>query len=255
MINIIYDSFSLQANGITTSEVSGIYGAPPRDLQIENIAGADGGVLVDAKYRPRPIILEGHITGSDQQDTEEKIQLFKRAMNKEEKELKIDDEGDFTTYTASFSALEMQRNRGLTKANYRMQMMCAEPTGLVGGVVSLINTTSTQNSDLIALNVVGSYKAQPQVSITIDSFTGSGDQSVSFRNSKNFAGITITRTWTAGDEITIDSLNLDVTVNGSVVDFTGIFPEFEPGSGTALYSDTFSARSSDIVATYNKRKL
>lgn len=255
MISIDYDSYNMQANGVTTSNIQGLYGAPPRDLQIENIAGADGGVLVDSKFRPRTISVSGTITGATQLELETRITLFNRAMNKVEKELRIEDEGSFIVYTATPGVIQVERPRGLTKADFAVEFTCSNPIGLEKGVLTLLSDTYTTATAQSAINVLGSYQADPVISMTLNSFTGSGDQSITIRNAKNFAGITITRTWTAGDEIEIDCGSLDVTVNGSLVDYSGLFPSWQPGDGTVTYEDTLTTRDVDITMTYNKRKI
>lgn len=255
MIGVIYDSFNMQTGGVTVSTINGVYGAPPIDLQIENIAGADGGVLVDRKYRPRPIVLQGHITSETQLELETSIQQLNRALNKEEKSLQIEDEGTYTVFTATPAVVSIERPRGLTKANFSIEFMCAEPIGYNEGTLSLLTDTYTLSSELSSVEVQGSYKAEPLISLVINSFTGTGERSVSVRNALNFGGITISREWTAGDEVEINCLSLDVTVNGVPTEFSGVFPAWEAGSGTVSYDDTFTARDTDIVMTYTKRKL
>lgn len=255
MIDVVYDSFSMQSGGVTVSEIDGVYGSPPIDVQIEDIAGADGGVLVDRTYRSRSIGLDGHLTADTQLELETLIQQFNRALNKEEKQLKIEDEGTYTIFTATPAVVSIERPRGLTKANFSVEFVCAEPIGYNEGTLLLLSETYTTASSLSPIDVEGSYKAEPLISLTVTSFTGAGDQSITVRNALNFGGVTISRTWTAGDEIEINCLTLDVTVNGAPVDFEGIFPTWEPGEGSVSYVDSFTTRSVSIVMTYTKRKL
>ena len=255
MIDVIYDSFNMQTNNVTVSDISGVYGAPSRNVQVENIAGRDGGVLGDSKYNPRTITISGQLTANTQLELETLITQFNRALNKEEKELKIEDEGDYIVYTATPSVVQVERPRGLTKANFNVDFVCANPVGLVQGIIILANDTYTTASDSTAITVEGSYKAEPVISVVVNSFTGTGDRSVIIRNGKNFAGITVTRTWTAGDELEIDCKNLTVTVNGATTDFVGLFPSWQAGNGIISYVDTFTARDVDITVTYNKRKV
>lgn len=253
MINILYDSYNLQANGVTTASLDG-YSAPNRELQVENIAGADGGILVEARYRPSTITASGTLQAATQLELETLIQLFKRSLNKVEKELSITDEGSLVTYIATPSVISVERNRGLTRATWQVDFLCSNPFGVTGATTTLLNHTFSAPG-FQPIEVDGSYKASPLITITINSFTGTGDRTISVQNGKTFAGITLNRTWTAGDEIEIDSLNYSVKVNGSEVDFSGLFPSWETGNGTLYYVDTFTARDVDVLATYKVRKI
>lgn len=254
MIDIIYDSFSLQSNGVTTSSI-GAYNTPPRDLQIESLAGADGGILVESRWRSATIPASGTLNASSQLELETLIQTFKRSLNKEAKELKVTDSNDFATWIATPGAITIERTRGLTKANWSVDFSCPNPFSTAGAGITLLSTTATTATITSSITVSGSYRAEPLMVVTLNSFTGAGDQTISLQNGKTFAGITITRTWVAGDEIEIDSLNLSVKVNGIESDFTGLFPTWEPGQGVVYYNDSLTTRDADILVTYTKRNL
>lgn len=254
MINILYDSYSLQSNGVTTSQLDG-YNAPNRELQIENVAGADGGVLVEARYATSTITASGTLQADTQLELEVLIQTFKRSLNKTEKELRITDEGDFTRFVCTPGVIIVERERGLTRATWQVDFVCANPIGWFQDEVALLSETYSSATVTSPIEVEGSYKAEPTIVMTINSFTGAGDQTISLQNGKTSAGISITRTWTAGDEIEIDSLNYSVKVNGQEIDFNGLFPSWDAGLGTVYYVDTFSARDVDIIISYTKRKI
>lgn len=255
MIEILYDSYSINSDGIHVTSL-GAYSTPPKDIQIEDLAGADGGLLVQAHYRPREIPVEGVIMSESAIGLESRIQDFKRALNKKDKELKISDEGEYSTWRAATpSMLIIDRDRGLNYANFRFSFICPDPIAEYGVGTTLLNQSGLTTNGAIALTVEGSYKAEPAIILTLNSFTGAGERSVIIQNGKTLAGITVAREWTAGDEIEIDSKNLSLKLNGTEIDPSGLFPSWEPGQGTLYYNDTFSARNIDILATYTKRKI
>lgn len=255
MIDVIYDSFSLQDNsGITVSGL-GAYNTPPRDIQIENIAGADGGILVESRYRSKAIPVSGTIMGDTQLELETRIQTFKRALNKSQKELRITDEGDYMTLIATPGPITIIRERGLTRAEFAFEFMCADPFATFGVETTLLSTNVTATGQTYAIDVGGSYKTEPSILITLNTVAGAGDRTVAIQNGKTFAGITVDRTWANGDELEIDSGALTVKVNGVETEYTGLFPSWEAGLGSVYFNDSFTSRDIDILITYTQRKI
>ena len=114
-------------------------------------------------------------------------------------------------------------------------------------------TGITTVTDSSTFNVEGSAPALPFISVTVATVTGGTGKQISIVNGRNNQGITVTHDWTNGDILQIDSVALEARINGTIVDFAGLFPQFLPGSSQLNYVDTFTTRSVDITATYNPR--
>ncbi len=117
----------------------------------------------------------------------------------------------------------------------------------------MLSTTVTNASYSGAINNAGSFDAEPVISITVTTVTGGISQSMSLKNELTGQSLMITRTWAAGDTVSIDVGAKTVTINGAMADFSGQFPVFEPGVGSFGYIDTFTTRSVALSVVYKKR--
>ncbi len=93
----------------------------------------------------------------------------------------------------------------------------------------------------------------PMFRITVNALTGTGDY-IQLSNNANNQSIIITgQDIEAGDILIVDSDNHKVTINGTEIDYTGVFFELEPGNASITYTDGFATRDVDIYAEYYKR--
>lgn len=89
-----------------------------------------------------------------------------------------------------------------------------------------VSAVSSVSNDFV-IDLGGS--AQPRPVLTIK-FTGITNlAAMTLRNKTTGDLVTITRTWTAGDNLIIDTESKTVTVNNAPVDFTNVLPRFTLG--------------------------
>ena len=119
-------------------------------------------------------------------------------------------------------------------------------------LLQVLNYTSGNKTDQITVGGSAGWQV-PTITYTLNSFTGTGTRNVVIGNGAIGQAVTVSRSWTAGDVLTISAADQSVKVNGVDVAFTGAIPEWQPGIGYLTYSDTFSARNMSLRATYIKR--
>lgn len=95
----------------------------------------------------------------------------------------------------------------------------------------------------------------PLCTLTINSFTGSTYNTVTISNPVTNSGISVYRAWNAGDVLVVDFLNKTVTVNGTAVDFAGVFAYWSPGSNNIRVTDDFTVRNVNLTATLVNRYI
>jgi phage-related protein len=256
MIGVLFDSYDMQANGVTVSETN-IFDAPKRSVQDVRLAEADGSIIVKTTYDPKRATLDGYLLADTPSELKTLIDTFKRNMNKTNVFLDIIEEDDSTRrYLATTTNIMVSRTNGLNQAGFSVEVLIPSGVGMDTTETTLATDTVTTSTGSVVIDVQGSYKAQPVISITVDSVTGgTPDKSISIANGTTLRGITITRDWAASDIIEIDCLNNEVYVNNVITEYVGQIPSWEPGNGIISYIDDFTTRSVDISAVYTRRYL
>lgn len=258
MINVTFDVLSLQnaTAGIFATDSPDLYDAPPIDVQDEKLAETDGSVIVKRLLGPKTITINGYMQTADVPSMDALIDLLKKNLNKQNQNLDIDYNGSTRRYTATMKQLAIARQKGLNTATWSAQFLCVSPVGADITSSSLLGaTTITSSNQTASIINAGTYMAQPDITVTVNSFTGTTTNTITVSNDKTLRGISVSRTWLAGDLLEIDCLNKLVFVNNAAVAFTGQFPTWDPDNGGINYIDDFSARSITLAATYTARFL
>jgi hypothetical protein len=124
------------------------------------------------------------------------------------------------------------------------------PYGIETNSTSFAETAITTSPHAMLTEFDGSAPARPFVTITLNTFSGTSNRTISLYNPTTGKVCTVTRSdWANGDVIIFDMKLKTVRRNGILQDFNGVFPEFEAGDVIA-YSDTFSARNVNISVSY-----
>lgn len=225
---------------------------PNRALNISKVARADKSLLTSAEYTGKEIAVFGRISTTDKDDGEQTLDTLKGYLQQPNKGLKLSQSGTYIEWLSTLKDMKTERFGLWLK--FVLIFEATNPIGEDEDVETLLNSTGqTTNTSTHSIEVGGSYKATPVITYTLTAVTGGTSQSVSIGNAEIGQSLTVTRDWTAGDIMTIDCENYEVDVNGVMVDFSGLFPYFYPGTRLISYSDTFSTRTRSIVATYNKK--
>lgn len=253
------DKYSVKFAGNDLSVVSGVdlynhnfNDLPQRDIKINKIARRDKSIITSSEYSSKEITVWLEVCSGTRADAEDTLAYLKSLLQTQNSPLVVIQGGEETEYTATMNEFNIAWD-GVT-ALVSIVFIASDPIGRLVDTETLAAvtgiTTATSSTNIF---VDGSSLAYPLISITVNAVTGGTAANMFISNGLTGQGLTITRTFTAGDFIEIDSENLTVEVNGSTSDFTGMFPQFGPGSQQIVYTDSFTTRTVDIIATYNPR--
>lgn len=226
---------------------------PSRTLTANKLARSNRSVLTSAEYVSKPVMVMGFVGGADYDTIQLNFDRLKSRVQDFEGLIRIRQGDTDVEYTGTLNGL----TKDMVGPNIRftLQFQCSNPIGrdAVGHTLfsPLTITTSTLTQ---AFTVEGSFIASPRFTFNFTSITGgSPNKSVSLLNAATNKGIKITRAWTTGDILAINSDTYEVIVNGTAVDFDGQFPTFYPGGRALQYIDDFSARSVTLSSVYTRQ--
>lgn len=227
-------------------------GLPKRDIEMHKLARRSLSIITSSEYTEKSIPVWLDVCSGDRQDTEATITELKALLQPQNGSLEVLQSGETVEYIATLNEFNITWNA--THAYVQIVFIASNPIGEAETTLTPVNisgsTTSTANDSFI---VQGSALAEPLITIVVNAVTGGTGGSMTILNGTTNQGITISQDFVANDVIEIDSDRLRVTINGDLIDFTGLFPTFPPGSQRLNYSDTFTTRTVDIVMTYNPR--
>lgn len=227
---------------------------PNRQLNIYKLARANKSVLTSAEYADKEVTVGFHLRGCDRGEAEMVLEDLKSYLRPINQPLIVRQaEKDVTYDDATLN--EINYEWFSNKILLTLVFTVADPIGYEDTNTALLSTTVTSSTLSSSIENTGSFDAEPVINITVTTVTGGSNQSLSIKNEETGQGITLTRTWANGDTVEIDSLNKLVTINGANSDFSGQFPVFAPGTGSLGYTDTFTTRSVDLSAEYQKHYI
>lgn len=257
-INVQYNGSSIQTNNIIVSNIR--HDSVPGKVQNKfALARTNKSTVTNVQYPERTITISGQVIGSNIADLEQRIDDFKLLMTPSANvaNLDIDYNAGTRRYLATISSVTIDRNETLFSVDYSIEFTCLMPWGIDTTTSTLINAaTITANNSSQSLTIGGNAPDQPlTITYVLNSFTGTAANTVYLKNNATGQQITINRTWVAGDSLVIDQANLSVKVNGTEVDYGGVFPAFALGAGTLVVSDNWTARNVTFTVTQVKRWL
>lgn len=258
MIGLSFGDYNMQTDGCRVHETD-VFSSPPNKIQADQLPEADGAVIVKQQYTSKTFTVEGKLQqGLDGSvlTMRELEDAFKLAMSSKNQAFDVEEDGVVRRYLANAQNVVLARRSNKMSA-FSVEMLSPDGMGWDVDSTSLLSATGiTVSTVQTPITVEGTYRAEPLITAVINSFTGTGDRTVTISNGSTLRSISITlSTWTAGDIIEIDSLNKTIYVNNAPVEFSGQFPRWDVGDGTIGWLDTFTARSVTLTASYQKRWL
>lgn len=225
---------------------------PVRELKTYKLARRDKSITTSSEYSTKTIPVYLDVCSGSRADTEDTLTFLKSLLQPQNASLAVLQGGVETEYTATMN--EFNKEWLNSRCIVTILFLASDPIGReVQSQVFASLPAITTSSAAQSITVNGSATAYPVFTVTINSVTGGTSKSITVGNGLTNQGITITRTWTATDVLQIDSENMEATVNGALVDFTGMFPQFPAGSQQVTYMDDFTTRSVSLTATYQPR--
>lgn len=254
-------TYSAIVDGTDLTTVSGLtvlltnpYAPARRKLSINLLARSNKAKTNSAFYVKRIITVRVGITRATRDLVETSLDSLMALIQGVEKELWLRQSGGTRKYTCTYSDFTL-REEGGSYIEMDLFFECSDNFGydIAPTLLKQVSGfTSGQKTDQITVEGSAPWQA-PLFTLTYSAITGGTTATVTIGNGVTGQQVTITRTWTAGDVLVIDSLNKSVKINGVAVAFTGAIPEWSKGIGYINYLDNFTARTFSYTMNYYRR--
>lgn len=246
--------YPIKFNGNSISDIADVFvynynatNLPNRDINIYKLARRSKSIITSSEYTDKTITIYLRVNSGSRADTEATTTMVKGLLQAQNGKLELQQSGIDVSYTATMNEFNIS---WVGKSAYvELVFIASTPIATGVDVDVLANMTVTTQGDSITFTVAGSAPSEPRINLLINSVTGGSGGVINLYNAMNSQGITITRNFTAGDILEVDSAEMVVQHNGVEVDFAGTFPVFPPGVQQLAYTDTFSARNVSVSMT------
>lgn len=255
MIGVKFGSYNMQdpANGLTVTSTN-VYDSPHNRIQADELAEADGALIVKQQYSSKTFTVEGIIRKSTVSELEAALDAFKVAMAAKNQAFDIDYAGSTRRYLANAQNVTVAKR--LTSAGFSVEFLSPDGMGWSLDTTSLLTPTGVSSSNVdLPVTTQGTYMVAPLITVDLNTVSGGTAKTLTISNGSTLRGLSVQRNWTSGDVLEIDSLNKTVYVNNAVAPFTGQFPVWAAGEGVLTYLDDLTSRDVTIEATYTRRWL
>jgi len=244
MLTISYNSFSLtrgfNENPSFVSRIKEVYSAPNISTQSEIAATRHGSKMLNRYFTQKIIRIEGTVMANSLQALQTAIDAMQKAFLTTEGNLDIGYQAATRRYVATPTSVSFPHTgmNAMTIA-FEVDFLCSFPfaKSLVDDVFAHTGIITTPNNFTNVFN--GTAPLKPIFTITIISETNMSQIELIYTQ-KSQSVILAPATFTAGDVFIINTLTGNVTQGGNDIEFTGFFPEYDPGSGTTrlIVTDT-----------------
>lgn len=236
MADISFNDYNLQ-NDEKITERTQQRTSPPKIAERLKLVRRDGAKITNIQDDEKIIRVEGHLLSATTSGFRGLIDDFKRELSATEKTLRITmDDGSVREYTASvMKKIELPREHFMTDYSpFRVDFLCADPYGYDESFTTASATNITTSPWTGTVLFSGSKEPVP----VIDVFINATNQLyiVNLINNTTNQEISVTRpatgifAFSGGQQLTIDTNLLSVTLANIPVSYSGVFPEFNLGN-------------------------
>ncbi len=248
-MQISFDNTSLITYPFTAKTVAHD-SASPRDVNLFNLARQRGSILVNAEYKPKTIKIAGNIKGADVAELEANIDTLKELLSRQGKNLDIEYASGTRRYVATVVNLEISRDfYHLSFVPFTAEFIVPSGIGKDPTLATATISAITTAQYIGTISMVGTTYPKPMITLTFS--VASSVSKLEFL--ANGEKISISHAIIAGDVVVIDCENMQVTINGALVDYTGIFPTF--GISANIYDIEITSMSHNYALKIDYYKL
>lgn len=256
------NDFSLVFSGFDMTTIPDVYFSrrfphelPVREVKTGRLARAHGQKLLSAFYGSKKIIIEGYIRAVSRAEMEIARDTLIFRLQPQETNLDIQQGGLSRTYTVTMQNILFEPIEGGMML-FNIEFLASDPFGRdLNQTVLTFDNPQTEETHDYPIIIGGSMSAELILSVTLASGSGMTDKTMSVVNVATGEKISIRRNYVAGEVVFFNIPNRQVTIDGDLVDYLGVFPLFEPGPQVLRYIDNFTTRSVSLAATYYRRYL
>ncbi len=228
---ITFNDYGLQNANIITERV--IYNAPTRILSKRERPIADGAYIETDRYDTSHIQIAGHLAYATRALLEAGMDDLRQNLSAPSAVLKIPWESGnrfFDCYVSDMSRIfDGRLHHHITTCPFAFEIACFNPYGR--DLTRTVYTAPSRMNGMVGTFEIinaGSARTEPIYYIT---FLSAGTvTSITLENTANDEAITIAETFVDGDYIVINRETREVRKNGTLIDYTGIFPKLDAGS-------------------------
>ena len=228
---------------------------PASVAELYVVANANDSDVPNSEDVSRVITLAGTIHGSSQADLDDRIDAFKGYFTPRYKNLDITYGSGTRRYTVmKKNAMGIDRQDKALFAKFSVELLC-KPYGIDTTATNILSQTAyTTATKTITPTIGGNAPFQlPVFTFTLTTITGAGDYIQIVNNLNGQEMLIYGLGLTNGDVLVVDCVNHEVRLNGTLVDYNGVFLELEPGANNITITDGFTTRSINMNGEYNKR--
>lgn len=253
--DIVFNNFGLQNTKYKTRYVR--HESPAnRNEVLSPIPRSDGMTLHDAFLRQKTISMRGVLVADSNEDLLSEMDMMKKFLMQKNSTLKVTEGSTTRFYTGSLLQPErmfISRDHfNITWVDYDLVFACWTPfarSSETRNVSSLFTQTAgTINTSVFHAGNVGDNKGRAIYHLNFSEATSCTN--VNIKNNTNNAEIDISRTFAAGEQLTVNGETGVVAVNGTEVDFDGFPPNLNNGSNLFTFTITSSSHTADLTIEY-----
>ncbi|MFZ3032264.1 MAG: hypothetical protein WA082_04465 [Candidatus Moraniibacteriota bacterium] len=224
------------------------------EINLQKIARTNRSILLKKGYGIKTIKVTVIVEDSTVAAMDSRMDDFKETIESSEKNLDVEYAGGTRRYVATGYIENIDRRTRWARVQLRLECYRAFGEDTAETTESFAAKTTSPYTDDI--EIAGNAPATPDITITINSFTGAADRFMQIKNTVTGEYIKVTKNdWVASDIIQIYTAQAIVTVNGNITQYLGIMPVWNPGDNDWEYTDDFTARNVDIDFAYKKKWL
>lgn len=230
-----FGSFLLEDQAAGYSVIAGEPPTAPRTVGRHALAVRDGSVAVLTRYEEALGSLTVMVTGATFQQTEDRYDALLKTTARSVQALKLGFQ-DERYWLAEFVGTPVVNKITGLYYTVALDYVATSAHAYAAAASSEIDTSALANvsgnhySKTVPVDIEGSIKAWPVITIAVPSGGPYGMTSIWVTNgdSPTLTTLQVVRAWAADEVLVIDSVAQSVTVDGVEVDYSGQFPALDP---------------------------
>lgn len=254
---VSYNSLSLQDSTYRTEKIEHLT-MPTRNVNVAPRARTNGETFISGLFGARIIKITGHIVASSATALGTAVDALQAALNSAGANLDIGYGGGTRRYeNAVITRQDIPKEaHNYTFVPFELEFYVPDGVGVATANTTESGSGVTTSPKTQALALTGSADPLPVITVTFDAANTAivlkikndttGDEIIIGPTLASFA---------AADVVAVDCKNMTVKLNGTAIDYTGIFPRWVPGANTIRFTVTSTSHTYHWSFVYPPRYL
>ncbi len=204
-VSVFYNGFDLSSIPGVRIVNYNVTDIPSRSLSASKLARSNRSILTSAEYDEKSVTITGFVGGDNYIIMQDNFDRLKSYIQETEGVVKVQQGSKTVEYTGTLNGVSKTFEG--PSMGFTLTFQCSDPIGRDAQTMNLIAPTAITTSSLaLAVNVEGSFLAEPRFAIIVNAGTPAQTaKTISLLDAANGKGIKIKRNWVAGDVVTISS--------------------------------------------------